>query len=60
MITYMMFYISMNIGTFAHIVLFGICTGTDNIRDYARLCTELLFWLSLKSCVSYPYENFLL
>jgi NAD(P)H-quinone oxidoreductase subunit 2 len=31
MITYMMFYISMNLGTFACIVLFGLHTGTDNI-----------------------------
>ncbi|KAL5074429.1 hypothetical protein RYX36_013413, partial [Vicia faba] len=34
MITYMLFYISMNIGTFACIVLFGLRTRTDNIRDY--------------------------
>nr|QWL16180.1 NADH-plastoquinone oxidoreductase subunit 2 [Plantago australis]QWL16202.1 NADH-plastoquinone oxidoreductase subunit 2 [Plantago australis] len=37
MITYMLFYISMNLGTFACIVLFGLRTGTDNIRDYAGL-----------------------
>ncbi|XP_049935307.1 NAD(P)H-quinone oxidoreductase subunit 2, chloroplastic-like [Nymphaea colorata] len=40
MITYMLFYISMNLGTFACIVLFGLCVGTDNIRDYARLYTK--------------------
>ncbi|KAG6793032.1 hypothetical protein POTOM_002206 [Populus tomentosa] len=34
-ITYMLFYISMNLGTFACIVLFGLCTRIDNIRDYA-------------------------
>nr|YP_009733882.1 NADH dehydrogenase subunit 2 [Wikstroemia indica]YP_009733893.1 NADH dehydrogenase subunit 2 [Wikstroemia indica]QHV35506.1 NADH dehydrogenase subunit 2 [Wikstroemia indica]QHV35517.1 NADH dehydrogenase subunit 2 [Wikstroemia indica] len=39
MITYMPFYISMNLGTFACIVLFGLRTGTDNIRDYAGLYT---------------------
>nr|YP_010168362.1 NADH-plastoquinone oxidoreductase subunit 2 [Gilliesia graminea]YP_010168376.1 NADH-plastoquinone oxidoreductase subunit 2 [Gilliesia graminea]AEX96312.1 NADH-plastoquinone oxidoreductase subunit 2 [Gilliesia graminea]QRZ01639.1 NADH-plastoquinone oxidoreductase subunit 2 [Gilliesia graminea]QRZ01653.1 NADH-plastoquinone oxidoreductase subunit 2 [Gilliesia graminea] len=37
MITYMLFYISMNLGTFARIVSFGLRTGTDNIRDYAGL-----------------------
>ncbi|KAJ6948702.1 hypothetical protein NC651_002884 [Populus alba x Populus x berolinensis] len=34
-ITYMLFYISTNLGTFACIVLFGLCTRIDNIRDYA-------------------------
>nr|YP_009531789.1 subunit 2 of NADH-plastoquinone oxidoreductase [Leiosporoceros dussii]AXZ70886.1 subunit 2 of NADH-plastoquinone oxidoreductase [Leiosporoceros dussii] len=37
MITYMLFYIFMNLGTFACITLFGLRTGTDNIRDYAGL-----------------------
>nr|YP_009108414.1 NADH-plastoquinone oxidoreductase subunit 2 [Aphyllon californicum] len=37
MITYLLFYISMNLGTFACIVLFGLRAGTDNIRDYAGL-----------------------
>ncbi|XP_060668187.1 NAD(P)H-quinone oxidoreductase subunit 2 A, chloroplastic-like [Ziziphus jujuba] len=37
MITYMLFYISMNLGTFACIVSFGLCIGTNNIQDYARL-----------------------
>nr|YP_010490175.1 NADH-plastoquinone oxidoreductase subunit 2 [Koenigia nepalensis]YP_010490191.1 NADH-plastoquinone oxidoreductase subunit 2 [Koenigia nepalensis]UWM11988.1 NADH-plastoquinone oxidoreductase subunit 2 [Koenigia nepalensis]UWM12004.1 NADH-plastoquinone oxidoreductase subunit 2 [Koenigia nepalensis] len=40
MITYMLFYISMNLGTFACIVLFGLRTGTDNIRDFAGLYTK--------------------
>ncbi|CAN6446822.1 unnamed protein product [Victoria cruziana] len=40
MITYMLFYISMNLGTFACIVLFGLRTETDNIRDYAGLYTK--------------------
>uniref|UniRef100_A0A1Y3BXT1 Putative NADH:quinone oxidoreductase/Mrp antiporter, membrane subunit n=1 Tax=Helianthus annuus TaxID=4232 RepID=A0A1Y3BXT1_HELAN len=47
MITYMLFYISMNLGTFACIVLFGLRTGTENIRDYAGLYTKDPFWLSL-------------
>ena len=47
----MLFYISMNLGTFACIVSFGLRTGTDNIRDYAGLYTKdpyftLLFSLS--------------
>ncbi|CAA7409577.1 unnamed protein product [Spirodela intermedia] len=37
MITYMLFYIAMNLGSFARIVLFGLHTGTDNIRDYPCL-----------------------
>ncbi|KAL4642723.1 hypothetical protein ACB092_02G041300 [Castanea dentata] len=40
MITYMLFYISMNLGTFACIVLFDLRTGTENIRDYAGLYTK--------------------
>ncbi|KAK8313678.1 hypothetical protein V6Z11_D01G124900 [Gossypium hirsutum] len=52
MITYMLFYISMNLGTFACIVLFGLCTGTDNIRDYAGLYTKDPFLaLSLALCL---------
>ncbi|CAN6445149.1 unnamed protein product [Victoria cruziana] len=39
MITYMLFYISMNLGTFACIVLFGL-RRTDNIQDYAGLYTK--------------------
>nr|YP_009248395.1 NADH-plastoquinone oxidoreductase subunit 2 [Hanguana malayana]YP_009248410.1 NADH-plastoquinone oxidoreductase subunit 2 [Hanguana malayana]AMW66447.1 NADH-plastoquinone oxidoreductase subunit 2 [Hanguana malayana]AMW66463.1 NADH-plastoquinone oxidoreductase subunit 2 [Hanguana malayana] len=52
MITYMLFYISMNLGTFARIVLFGLRTGTDNIRDYAGLYTKDPFLaLSLALCL---------
>nr|UGV24149.1 NADH dehydrogenase subunit 2 [Wikstroemia nutans]UGV24160.1 NADH dehydrogenase subunit 2 [Wikstroemia nutans] len=52
MITYMPFYISMNLGTFACIVLFGLRTGTDNIRDYAGLYTKDPFLaLSLALCL---------
>nr|YP_009371215.1 NdhB [Torreya grandis]APX55493.1 NADH-plastoquinone oxidoreductase subunit 2 [Torreya jackii]ARR75336.1 NdhB [Torreya grandis] len=52
MITYMLFYIFMNIGTFACIVLFSLRTGTDNIRDYAGLYTKDPFSaLSLALCL---------
>nr|YP_010832660.1 NADH dehydrogenase subunit 2 [Astragalus jiuquanensis]WFG52402.1 NADH dehydrogenase subunit 2 [Astragalus jiuquanensis] len=52
MITYMLFYIAMNLGTFACIVLFGLRTGTDNIRDYAGLYTKDPFLaLSLALCL---------
>nr|YP_009166553.1 NADH dehydrogenase subunit 2 [Alloteropsis cimicina]YP_009328172.1 NADH dehydrogenase subunit 2 [Alloteropsis paniculata]ALB38061.1 NADH dehydrogenase subunit 2 [Alloteropsis cimicina]APD27710.1 NADH dehydrogenase subunit 2 [Alloteropsis paniculata]QOL12709.1 NADH dehydrogenase subunit 2 [Alloteropsis cimicina] len=52
MITYMLFYVSMNLGTFACIVLFGLRTGTDNIRDYAGLYTKDPFLaLSLALCL---------
>nr|YP_010613859.1 NADH-plastoquinone oxidoreductase subunit 2 [Andreaea regularis]WAS08604.1 NADH-plastoquinone oxidoreductase subunit 2 [Andreaea regularis] len=37
MIVYLLFYIFMNLGTFACIILFGLRTGTDNIRDYGGL-----------------------
>nr|WGC89055.1 NADH-plastoquinone oxidoreductase subunit 2 [Horsfieldia hainanensis]WGC89056.1 NADH-plastoquinone oxidoreductase subunit 2 [Horsfieldia hainanensis] len=50
MITYMLFYISMNLGTFARIVSFGLRTGTDNIRDYAGLYTKDPF-LALSSAL---------
>nr|QJR53085.1 NdhB [Thalassia hemprichii]QJR53103.1 NdhB [Thalassia hemprichii] len=50
MITYMLFYISMNLGTFACIVLFGLRTGTDHIRDYAGLYTKDPF-LALSSAL---------
>nr|YP_010028753.1 NADH-plastoquinone oxidoreductase subunit 2 [Melampyrum roseum]YP_010028762.1 NADH-plastoquinone oxidoreductase subunit 2 [Melampyrum roseum]QOS49385.1 NADH-plastoquinone oxidoreductase subunit 2 [Melampyrum roseum]QOS49386.1 NADH-plastoquinone oxidoreductase subunit 2 [Melampyrum roseum] len=50
MIPYLLFYISMNLGTFA--VLFGLRTGTDNIRDYAGLYTKDPFLaLSLALCL---------
>nr|YP_010161533.1 NADH dehydrogenase subunit B [Sorbaria arborea]YP_010161548.1 NADH dehydrogenase subunit B [Sorbaria arborea]YP_010343161.1 NADH-plastoquinone oxidoreductase subunit 2 [Sorbaria kirilowii]YP_010343179.1 NADH-plastoquinone oxidoreductase subunit 2 [Sorbaria kirilowii]ARC96617.1 NADH-plastoquinone oxidoreductase subunit 2 [Sorbaria sorbifolia]QRH19243.1 NADH dehydrogenase subunit B [Sorbaria arborea]QRH19258.1 NADH dehydrogenase subunit B [Sorbaria arborea]UOA66751.1 NADH-plastoquinone oxid len=52
MLTYMLFYISMNLGTFACIVSFGLRTGTDNIRDYAGLYTKDPFLaLSLALCL---------
>nr|YP_009752371.1 NADH dehydrogenase subunit B [Bryonia marmorata]YP_009752387.1 NADH dehydrogenase subunit B [Bryonia marmorata]QIT04345.1 NADH dehydrogenase subunit B [Bryonia marmorata]QIT04361.1 NADH dehydrogenase subunit B [Bryonia marmorata] len=52
MITYMLFYISMNLGTFARIVSFSLRTGTDNIRDYAGLYTKDPFLaLSLALCL---------
>ncbi|KAL5732791.1 hypothetical protein ACOSQ2_032483 [Xanthoceras sorbifolium] len=52
MITYMLFYTSMNLGTFACIVSFGLRTGTDNIRDYAGLYTKDPFLaLSLALCL---------
>uniref|UniRef100_UPI0031F38628 NADH-plastoquinone oxidoreductase subunit 2 n=1 Tax=Platylobium infecundum TaxID=3041824 RepID=UPI0031F38628 len=52
MITSMLFYISMNLGTFACIVSFGLRTGTDNIRDYAGLYTKDPFLaLSLALCL---------
>nr|YP_009767790.1 NADH dehydrogenase subunit 2 [Moldenhawera blanchetiana]YP_009767805.1 NADH dehydrogenase subunit 2 [Moldenhawera blanchetiana]QIS98408.1 NADH dehydrogenase subunit 2 [Moldenhawera blanchetiana]QIS98423.1 NADH dehydrogenase subunit 2 [Moldenhawera blanchetiana] len=52
MITYMLFYISMTLGTFACIVSFGLRTGTDNIRDYAGLYTKDPFLaLSLALCL---------
>lgn len=37
MITYIMFFISMNIGAFAYIISVGVHTGTYNIWNYARL-----------------------
>lgn len=52
MITYMLFYISMNLGTFACILSFSLRTGTDNIRDYAGLYTKDPFLaLSLALCL---------
>ncbi|XP_047259085.1 NAD(P)H-quinone oxidoreductase subunit 2 A, chloroplastic-like, partial [Capsicum annuum] len=52
MITYMLFYISMNLGTFACILLFGLRTRIDNIRDYAGLYTKDPFLaLSLALCL---------
>ncbi|KAL4184804.1 hypothetical protein AMTRI_Chr10g2930 [Amborella trichopoda] len=60
MITYMLFYISMNLGTFASIVSFGPRTGTDYIRDYAGLyikdpCFGSLF--SLMSPIPMRYSS---
>nr|YP_010473976.1 NADH dehydrogenase subunit 2 [Corydalis brevirostrata]YP_010474001.1 NADH dehydrogenase subunit 2 [Corydalis brevirostrata]DBA09190.1 TPA_asm: NADH dehydrogenase subunit B [Corydalis capnoides]UVH68189.1 NADH dehydrogenase subunit 2 [Corydalis brevirostrata]UVH68214.1 NADH dehydrogenase subunit 2 [Corydalis brevirostrata]DBA09215.1 TPA_asm: NADH dehydrogenase subunit B [Corydalis capnoides] len=50
MITYMLFSISMNLGTFACIVSLGLRTGTENIRDYAGLYTKDPF-LALSSAL---------
>nr|UZC36959.1 NADH dehydrogenase subunit 2 [Pteridophyllum racemosum] len=50
MITYMLFYICMNLGTFACVVSFGLRTGTENIRDYAGLYTKDPF-LALSSAL---------
>ncbi|XP_057862637.1 NAD(P)H-quinone oxidoreductase subunit 2 A, chloroplastic-like [Cryptomeria japonica] len=52
MITYMLLYIFMNLGTFACIVLFSLRTGTDNIQDYAGLYMKDPFSaLSLSLCL---------
>ncbi|XP_070682528.1 LOW QUALITY PROTEIN: NAD(P)H-quinone oxidoreductase subunit 2 A, chloroplastic [Malus domestica] len=52
LIIYMMFYFSMNLGTFACIVSFGLRTGTDNIQDYAGLYSNDPFLaLSLAICL---------
>jgi NADH:ubiquinone oxidoreductase subunit 2 (subunit N) len=37
MITYLLTYTFMNLGAFACIIVFGLRTGTDQIRDYAGL-----------------------
>jgi proton-translocating NADH-quinone oxidoreductase chain N len=50
MIVYLLFYIFMNLGTFACIILFSLRTGTDNIRDYSGLILKdplLTFFLTL-------------
>nr|YP_010881236.1 NADH-plastoquinone oxidoreductase subunit 2 [Fossombronia foveolata]WIA67189.1 NADH-plastoquinone oxidoreductase subunit 2 [Fossombronia foveolata] len=52
MILYILFYIFMNTGTLACITLFGLRTGTDNIRDYAGLyAKDPLLTLSLTLCL---------
>nr|QWW92412.1 NADH-plastoquinone oxidoreductase subunit 2 [Lopholejeunea zollingeri] len=52
MIIYTFFYIFMNLGTFACIILFGLRTGTDNIRDYQGLyMKDPLLSLSLTLCL---------
>ena len=52
MIIYTFFYIFMNLGTFACIILFGLRTGTDNIRDYEGLyMKDPLLSLSLTLCL---------
>ncbi|KAJ8435121.1 hypothetical protein Cgig2_020764 [Carnegiea gigantea] len=46
--TYMLFYISMNLGTFTYIISFALRIETNNIQDYARLYTKnLILALSL-------------
>nr|YP_010719140.1 NADH-plastoquinone oxidoreductase subunit 2 [Huperzia arctica]WDR47103.1 NADH-plastoquinone oxidoreductase subunit 2 [Huperzia arctica] len=51
-VTYMLFYIFMNLGTFACIILFSSRTGTDNIRDYAGLyLKDPLLASCLASCL---------
>jgi len=51
MIVYLLFYIFMNLGTFACIILFGLRTGTDNIRDYSGLISkDPLLTFSLALC----------
>jgi len=37
MLTYILIYIFMNLGAFASMILFGLRTGTDQIKDYAGL-----------------------
>ncbi|KAL2943785.1 NAD(P)H-quinone oxidoreductase subunit 2 B chloroplastic [Bienertia sinuspersici] len=56
MITYMLLYISKNLGTFAYIVLHGLCTGIDNTRDYVGLYMKIRL---LKSVILYLllYKN---
>nr|YP_009732838.1 NADH-plastoquinone oxidoreductase subunit 2 [Diphyscium foliosum]QHU77184.1 NADH-plastoquinone oxidoreductase subunit 2 [Diphyscium foliosum] len=52
MIVYLLFYIFMNLGTFACIILFGLRTGTDNIRDYGGLISkDPLLTFSLALCL---------
>nr|YP_009732754.1 NADH-plastoquinone oxidoreductase subunit 2 [Buxbaumia aphylla]QHU77096.1 NADH-plastoquinone oxidoreductase subunit 2 [Buxbaumia aphylla] len=52
MIIYLLFYIFMNLGTFACIILFGLRTGTDNIRDYGGLILkDPLLTISLILCL---------
>ncbi|KAJ6952088.1 hypothetical protein NC653_041294 [Populus alba x Populus x berolinensis] len=54
MIIYIIFYICMNLETFACIVLFGLRSGTDNIQDYIGLYMKDFFFflaLSLVLCL---------
>ena len=52
MIVYLLFYIFMNLGTFACIILLGLRTGTDNIRDYSGLILkDPLLTFSLALCL---------
>nr|WCP19380.1 NdhB [Calypogeia suecica]WCP19467.1 NdhB [Calypogeia suecica] len=52
MIIYTFFYIFMNLGTFACVILFALRTGTDNIRDYEGLyLKDPLLGTSLTLCL---------
>lgn len=52
MIIYTFFYIFMNLGTFACVILFSLHTGTDNIRDYESLYIKDPFLsISLTLCL---------
>ncbi|KAG6540427.1 hypothetical protein Mapa_018331 [Marchantia paleacea] len=52
MTIYVFFYIFMNLGTFACIILYSLRTGTDNIRDYAGLyIKDPLLSFSLTLCL---------
>jgi NAD(P)H-quinone oxidoreductase subunit 2 len=52
MIIYTFFYIFMNLGTFACVILFSLRTGTDNIRDYEGLYNkDPLLSISLTMCL---------
>lgn len=52
MIIYTFFYIFMNLGTFACVILFSLRTGTDNIRDYEGLyIRDPLLSISLTLCL---------
>lgn len=52
MIIYTFFYIFMNLGTFACVILFSLRTGTDNIRDYEGLYRkDPLLSISLTLCL---------
>lgn len=65
----MLFDISMDVGTFARIVLFGLHSGFDNIWDYTELYTKdpflahssALCLLSLESLSSLQFfsKNFI-
>lgn len=51
-ITYMLIHIFMNLGAFACTTLFGLRTGTDNIRDYAGLYRrDPILAISLTLCL---------
>jgi NADH:ubiquinone oxidoreductase subunit 2 (subunit N) len=52
MMIYLLFYIFTNLGTFACIILFNLCIGTNNIRDYGGLfIKDPLLILSFAFCM---------